>query len=242
LTRRERWRDQTIAEIKAIAHQQMTASGTASISLNAIARTMKMSGPALYRYFASRDDLVTALIVDAFKDLADAMQAVESTMATQSSAQKITALCLAYREWAVVHPVDFQLIYGNPIPGYVAPAEVTVPLARRPFDGLVRCFWEAYQSGELSIPPEYTSVPASILTHLATWQLETGHDLPDTLLCLLLSTWVRIHGMVMLELFDHLGRVVGESAAFYRYEINALLQRLGLTVQDTESTDTSTTA
>ena len=237
MTRRDRLRDLTITEIKATARQQMAESGTAGISLSAIARAMEMSAPALYRYFASRDHLVTALIVDAFKDLADTMQAAELAVEAKTSAEKIAASCLAYREWAIAHPVDFQLIYGAPIPGYVAPAEITVPLARRPFDGLVRHFLEAYRTGELIIPPEHTPVPASIAAHLAIWLPEAGYDLPELLLCSLMSIWARIHGMVMLEIFEHMRPVVGDCAAFYRYEIGALLQQLGLTSPNEESAD-----
>ena len=229
MSRRDRMRDLTIAEIKATARQQMAESGTAGVSLSAIARAMELSAPALYRYFASRDDLVTALIVDAFTALADAIQAAESAVEAKTCALKIIASCLAYREWAIAHPVDFQLIYGNPIPGYVAPAEVTVPLARRPFDGLFRLFLEAYQTGELVVPAEYTVVPASITAHFATWLPKAGYNFPDALLCLLMSGWARIHGMVMLELFEHLGPVVGDAAAFYRYELGAFLQQLGMT-------------
>ena len=237
MTRRDRLRDLTIAEIKATARQQMAESGTAGVSLSAIARAMEMSAPALYRYFASRDDLVTALIVDAFNDLANAIQAAELAVEAKTGAQKIAASCLAYREWAVAHPVDFQLIYGNPIPGYVAPAEITVPPARRPFDGLIRHFVEAYRSGELIVPAQYTLVPPSISAHLAVCLPDAGHDLPESLLCLLMSTWARIHGMVMLEIFEHMGPVVGDCAAFYRYELGAFLQQLGLTLPAEGSAD-----
>ncbi len=237
MSRRERMRELTIAEIKTTARQQMAESGTAGVSLSAIARAMELSAPALYRYFASRDNLVTALIVDAFNDLTDAIQAAESAVEGETNAQKIAASCLAYRGWAIAHPVDFQLIYGNPIPGYVAPAEITVPLARRPFDGLVRHFLEAYRSGELIVPTQYTLVPASISVHLAVWLPEAGYDLPEPLLCLLMSTWARIHGMVTLEIFEHMGPVVGDCAVFYRYELGAFLQQLGLTSPNEGSAD-----
>ena len=230
MSRRDRMRDLTIAEIKATARQQMAESGTAGVSLSAIARAMEISAPALYRYFASRDDLVTALIVDAFTALADAIEAAELAVQSKACGPKILASCLAYREWAITHPVDFQLIYGNPISGYVAPADITLPLARRPFDGLLRLFLEAYQTGELVVPAEYAPVPAGVSAHFATWLPKAIHDFPDALLCLLTSGWARIHGMVMLELFEHLGPVVGDSAAFYRYELGAFLQQLGMTL------------
>jgi AcrR family transcriptional regulator len=226
-----RERSETIAQIKAVARQQMTAHGTAGLSLRAIAREMGITAPAIYNYFPRLEDLITALIVDAFTALADAIQAAEKAVESPACGAKVLASCLAYREWAVAHPVDFQLIYGNPIPGYVAPAEITVPLARRPFDGLFRLFLEAYQTGELVIPEEYMPVPASIAAHFATWLPQAGYDFPDALLCLLMSGWARIHGMVMLELFEHLGPVVGDSAAFYRYELGAFVQQLGMTPQ-----------
>lgn len=237
MTRRDRLRDLTIAEIKAVARRQMAESGTAGISLSAIAREMEMSAPALYRYFAGRDDLVTALIVDAFNDLASTIQAAELAVEAGSSALKVATACLAYREWAITHPVDFQLIYGNPIPGYVAPAEITVPLARRPFDGLVRHFLAAYHSGELVVPAQYTLIPANISAHLAVWLPEAGYNLPEPLLCLLMSTWARMHGMAMLEIFEHMGPVVGDCAAFYRYELGAFLLQLGLAVPIEGSAD-----
>ena len=217
-----------IVRIKAAARQQMAQYGTAGLSLRGIARELGITAPAIYNYFPRLEDLITALIVDAFTALADAIDAAESVVESETCWSKILASCLAYREWAIAHPMDFQLIYGNPIPGYVAPAEVTVPLARRPFDGLFRLFLEAYQSGELVIPAEYAPIPASISEHLATWLPKAGYDFPHALLCLLMSGWARIHGMVMLELFEHLPPVVGDTGAFYRYELDAFMGRLGL--------------
>jgi AcrR family transcriptional regulator len=217
-----------IARIKATARQQMAERGTAGLSLRGIGRELGITAPAIYNYFPRLDDLITALIVDAFTALADAIQTAESGVVSKTSGPKVIASCLAYRDWAIAHPVDFQLIYGNPIPGYVAPAEVTVPLARRPFDGLFRLFFEAFQTGELVVPAEYAPVPARIASHFATWLPKAGHDFPDALLCLLMSGWARIHGMVMLELFEHLPPVVGDTAAFYRYELDAFLDRLGM--------------
>jgi AcrR family transcriptional regulator len=219
------------SQIKAAARHQMALHGTAGISLRGIARELGITAPAIYNYFPRLDDLITALIVDAFKALADAIEAAETATQGGSCGPKILAMCLAYRRWAMEHPVDFRLIYGNPIPGYEAPAEVTVPLARRPFDGLFRLFLEAYQSGELVVPAEYELVPASIRAHFAGWLPAAGYDFPDALLCLLMSGWARIHGMVMLELFEHLGPVVGDAAAFYRYEVEAMLHHMGLSTE-----------
>lgn len=214
------------SQIKAAARRQMAEHGTAGIALRGIARELGITAPAIYNYFPRREDLITALIVDAFTALADAIQSAEASTPGETCGPKILAMCLTYRQWAVEHPVDFQLIYGNPIPGYEAPAEITVPLARRPFDGLFRLFLEAHQSGELVVPAEYAPVPASVRAHFAEWLPTAGYDFPDALLCLLMSGWARIHGMVMLELFEHLGPVVGDAAAFYRYDVEAFWHQL----------------
>ena len=217
------------SQIKAAARRQMAEHGTAGIALRGIGRELGLTAPAIYNYFPRLDDLITALIIDAFTALANAIEAAEADAPGETCGPKILAMCLAYRHWAVEHPVDFQLIYGNPIPGYEAPADVTVPLARRPFDGLFRLFIQAFRSGELVVPAEYEPVPPSIREHVAGWLPTAGYHFPDPLLCLLMSGWARIHGMVMLELFEHLGPVVGDAVAFYRYEVEAFLQHLGMT-------------
>lgn len=221
-------REDMAEQIKAIARQQMSERGTAGLSLRAIARQMGITAPAIYNYFPRLEDLITALIVEAFTDLALAMEAAQTDNTARNTVYQIEAVLLAYRQWAVAHPVDFQLIYGNPIPGYQAPVEVTGPLARRPFMGLFQLYADAMQSGEMQIPDEYQGVPQSISSYLVDWRERSGLALPDALVCLLMSGWARVHGLVMLELFQHLQPVIGDPGALYRYEIRAFHQRLGL--------------
>ncbi len=187
---------------------------------------MGITAPAIYNYFPQLEDLITALIVDAFNALADAMEAAEVAEASERPYDKIMALCMAYREWAVAHPTVFQLIYGNPIPGYHAPEEITIPLARRPFLGLFRWFIHAHQAGELTIPAEYQAVPPAMVEGIAAWKRSSGIEMPEALLGLLMSGWARVHGAVLLELFGHLEPLVGAGGAFYRYELEAFAQRL----------------
>ncbi len=217
-----------VLQIKRVARQQMTAHGTAGLSLRGIARELGVTAPAIYNYFPRLEDLITALIVDTFAALAEAMEAAEAASGTQGYGGRIMALCLAYRQWALDHPVDFQLIYGNPIPGYQAPEDLTIPLARRPFAGIFRCFIEARQAGGLTIPSEYEGVPPGMVESIAVWGRMSGLEMPPALLALVMSGWARIYGMVMLELFHHLQPLVGDVGVFYRYEIEAFLERLGL--------------
>jgi hypothetical protein len=156
------------------------------------------------------------------------MRAAEADVPTPQPADRIEAMALAYREWAVAHPVDFQLIYGNPIPGYVAPAEITAPLALSAFLGMFRWYMSAYSAGQLRVPAEYAQPPKQIETILAQLRQDSGEPVPAEIVALLASSWARIHGLIMLELFEHLQPLVGDPAEFYAYEVRALLQRLGL--------------
>jgi AcrR family transcriptional regulator len=227
-----RQRSETIPQIKAVARGQMSEHGTAGLSLRAIARELGVTAPAIYNYFPRLEDLLTALIVDAFADLAEAMEAAEAAEPADRPYDKILALCLAYRAWAMAHPTDFQLIGGNPIPGYHAPEEVTIPLARRPFLGMFRWFIRAHASGELIIPAEYESVPPAMAAGVAAWQQASGIEVADALMGLLMSGWARIYGLTALEMYGHLQPLVGDPAALYRYEMTAFLKQLGLTPRD----------
>jgi hypothetical protein len=97
-----------------------------------------------------------------------------------------------------------------------------VPLAQRPFLVLFDLIVAAHARGELALPAEYADVPLPVAAHMAAWQAAAGFDLPDTLLCLLMTGWARCHGLIMLELFEHIQPLVGDAGEFYRYEIRAL--------------------
>ena len=115
--RRERVRQATVEEIKAVARAQMAAEGTAGVTLRAIAREMGMTAPALYRYFGSRDDLVTALVTDAYDALADVMEAAVEAAGPGGHAERVRAAFGAFRTWGLERPTEFALIFGSPIPG-----------------------------------------------------------------------------------------------------------------------------
>jgi AcrR family transcriptional regulator len=136
---RERYRQQVRAEVQDLAWQQVAEAGASALSLKAIAKQMGLTAPALYRYFASRDDLLTELILSAYRDLADV---VESTADRPGpAAERLAAVAAALRSWTLTNPHRYLLIYGTPVPGYAAPAEATT-LARRIFAPVLEGFSE----------------------------------------------------------------------------------------------------
>lgn len=222
--RRERVRDTTREEIKALAREHMAAEGAAALSLRAIARQMGMTAPALYRYYADRDALVSVLILEAYNDLADAVAAARDAQAADDYPSRIRAVSLEYRNWALRRPADYVLILGNPIPGYHASSELTKPAARRTLLIFVELFADAWASGQLVPPPEYRE-----LDHAAAADVlgpGVGLGMPAPALAITLGMWGKLHGLIALELFHHLQPIIGNPDQLYRFEVDALLERM----------------
>jgi len=233
-SRREKIHNITREEIKKTARLLMAKEGTAGLSMRAIARNMGMTAPALYHYYAGLNDLITALTEDAFIQLADTLEAAAADTANRTTSAQLTAVALANRRWALEHQIDFQLIYGNPIPQYVQPTDIIYPPARRSFLVTARLFSKAIASGELELPPVYKNLPASITQSLEQLTKVEGHDLPLPALYLAAIAWTKLHGHVMLELFNLIQPVISNVEAFFLYEIEVFLQQVGFKISSKE--------
>ncbi|MFI6303037.1 TetR/AcrR family transcriptional regulator [Amycolatopsis thailandensis] len=184
---RERYRDQVRAEIKQHAWEQIAAAGVPALSLNAIAKQVGMSGPALYRYFASRDDLITALIRDAYRSLADTVRA-----AFEAGAD-LPGLAVTIRDWARSDPQRYFLIYGTPVPGYHAPDDTTA-ISRE----VMAVLLDACRAITVDRP----ETPFD--RHLDGHRDWAGDDpAPSATLHRALAFWTRLHGVLSLELAGH---------------------------------------
>ncbi len=205
--RRERARAATIAEIKETALRLMHEQGTTDLRFSDIAREMGMTAPALYRYFADVDDLLTALIVDAFDDLANAFAEARDRVPEGDPSGRLLAVAQAYRTWASREPQRFALILGMPVPSYAAPDEgPTTEAARRAMTQLKALFSDALDRGLLG-KPLITDVDESIRQAVANPH-EIGHGdeqmLPPETFQALLNCWVSLHGFTSLETYGHL--------------------------------------
>ncbi len=228
-TRRERLRAETTAEIKTIAVAQMAQTGAAALSLRAIAREMGMSAPALYRYFPNRDALVTALIIDAYNSLADTMFAANQAVDSNDYNGRFRAITAAYRDWARSHRAEYALIYGTPIPGYVAPREETVMPASRITMIIGYLLDEAYRAGKLVIPEPYWQISPDLqayLDELAAMIPEEGVEPAGVLLTIYIFS--RLHGLVWGELDEHFYPNIADSGELFAVEIAEICARLQL--------------
>src|ERR1017187_1800208 len=113
-SRRERIRADTRTEICEHGLAQVAEGGPGALSLTGIAKAMGMSGPALYRYFASRDDLLVALIEECYEDLADTLTEVAYQTRSDTPEERLRAALNASREWALSQPHRYRLVFGSP--------------------------------------------------------------------------------------------------------------------------------
>lgn len=198
-TRRERVRAQTLEEIKRHALAQVAEGGTGALSLNAIAKAMGMSGPALYRYFASRDDLLAALVADGYRELAGVVVAAGAAAARRTPARRLAAMTAAYRAWALAHPQRYALLFAPRPAGFDDPEEGIAAMSTAMHELLAAL---AELAGDAA-PARAGTLDAQLRRWAA--QRATGAALPPLVLKLGVLVWTRMHGIVSLELAGVLG-------------------------------------
>lgn len=222
-TARDRARVALTAEITELAREQLATVGAAGLSLRAIARELGMASSALYRYFPSRDDLLTRLIIEGYDALGAAAEAADDPAA--APADRWLAVCRSVRAWARAHPAEYALLYGSPVPGYEAPPD-TVPAATRVGAVLGRVLGDAARAGLL--PEAGGASPGTITPAVA--EVLGGHHpaLDDRVRARGLVVWSALFGAVSFELFGHFTGSVADADAFFDDAVRDLAGLVGL--------------
>jgi len=225
--RRERARAATIEEIKATALDLMRQTGTTDARFTDIARVMGMTPPALYRYFADHDELLTALIIDAYDDLGRAVAESRDAVAEHDIGGRWLAAAQAYREWARREPQQFALIFGLPVPGYLAPQEgQTTEAASRAMAQLAALFTEAHQTGKLR--PAMIREVEPAFGRCADGESKFS-EIPTDNFQAMMHAWASLHGFTCLEAFNHLDWMEPEARdALFRAQVRLAAKASGL--------------
>jgi|WetSurMetagenome_2_1015567.scaffolds.fasta_scaffold139626_2 AcrR family transcriptional regulator len=208
-------------KIKEVARRQMAERGSSALSLRAIARELGVTAPAIYNYFPNRDALVTALIVDAFTSFGEALQASLESFSPGDHQARLSALGLAYREWAITHSELYQLIFGTPIPSYHAPAEITQPAAAQSLGVLIGVLAAAFTDGRLRVDQPGPITPRA-KKMLKTWQSDRGgSDVRVLFLAMVIVS--QVHGLVSFEIGNQYPPFVVDAGELYKCEIDHLI-------------------
>jgi AcrR family transcriptional regulator len=221
---RARVRAETTEAIKETARRHLAVDGP-NLSLRAVARELGVASSAVYRYFASRDELLTALIIDAYNELGDAVETAEAAAPRRDLAARFRATGHGARNWARAHPHEYGLTYGTPVPGYAAPQDTTGP-ATRPVlvlmnilrDGVAR--GSVHHSDRLAAP-----VRADLEAALATLEYT---DVPPAVLARGMIAWTELYGALNFELFGRLIGAINDYDAWFDHQLRSLSGYLGL--------------
>ncbi len=216
---RARVRAEVTQELLAIARRQLAKDGSSELSLRAVAREAGLVSSAIYRYFPSRDDLLTALIVQGYEDLATAIETAEAAVKRADLLGRWRSASRAIRTWAIANPHDYALLYGTPVPGYKAPPDTIAPVVRSS-QVFLRILEEGQANDRL---PKPKALPANVRAAVALDESGTlniaGSHLANGILA-----WSAIFGLVSFELFGHFHNVIHDYEAYFNFEIDRLAE------------------
>jgi len=237
-TARQRARAELTREIKEAARRQLAETGAPQLSLRAVARELGLVSSALYRYFPSRDDLLTALIIDAYDSLGEAAETAAAATGTAGPSSGWRAVCHAIRDWARQNPHEYALIYGSPVPGYQAPRDTVAPAARVPLvlGRLVSdsCALQAASSagpaggaGPASARREQISTILAAQAAIVAGAIAPG--VPEPVIVRVLIAWTQLFGMISFELFGQFVGSADPADEFFGYAIEQMIAYIPVT-------------
>ncbi|MEV6530132.1 TetR/AcrR family transcriptional regulator [Streptomyces sp. NPDC051639] len=207
---RDRFRAQVREEVKAAALRQLAEGGPEALSLNAVAKQLGMTGPALYRYFANRDSLLTELVVDAYEALASTLARAAGAPA-RDGAERLAAVVRAYRNWARTEPHRYRLLFRAPFKGYDAHSARLVEAAQRAMNVVLNV------ANALAAPG--VAVPENARNQVQEWMKRRGvDDVPPAVASRTMRLWAHLHGLVSLEIEDNFASIGIDPDPFYEAE------------------------
>lgn len=229
LSRRDRVRAATVTEIKETARRVLVAEGTEGLSLRAIARDMGMTAPALYRYFPSREDLVTALIADLYDELVTTIETARDSRA-EDPLERLADASRGFRGWALANRREFGLLFGSPMAGLEQPPADHDDPAHQASHRFGRVFGDLvatlYLTAGFPIAADDDLDPRMV-AELTDWCQALPVELPLGAAQVFLSCWVRLYGMVAMEVFGHLKFALTDGEALFEVELADLGRKLG---------------
>jgi AcrR family transcriptional regulator len=227
---RERTRAEITRQILDTARRHLATEGASGLSLRAIARELGASSSAVYRYVASRDELLTRLIVAAYDALGAAAETAEAAVARADLAGRWSAVCAAVRDWALANPNEYALIYGTPVPGYTAPPATIAPAAR--VSNVLLGILADAAAGRLTPEVAEDKLPPDGRKALAPARSTVPPEVPDALLQRGLMAWAALFGTVSFELFGQLHGIVGDQPgdreAFFAESVRRWATQVGI--------------
>lgn len=224
--KRERNRAEVMAQIMAAGRRELAEHGADGLSLRAVAREIGMVSSAVYRYVASRDELLTLLIIESYNAVGLAAERAVDSGGT--AAERFVAVARAILEWSRAHPHEFALLHGSPVPGYRAPEDTVIPGTRVP-TAMLGLLIEEYAEGRVPPPPPELDPPVSaeLSGQLDVVRGFFGVEIPDGVLLRGMSAWTQVYGLIGFELFGQFKNTFEPADDFLDYQFQLAAARIG---------------
>jgi AcrR family transcriptional regulator len=233
-SRRDRARAETFREIKETARRVLVDQGVDGLALRAVAREMGLTAPALYRYFDSREDLVEHVVADLYGELVEVLEAARDTARPATPGVQLLEASRAFRGWATTHHAEFGLLFGNAAERVLDPTDLhgygdrPAQLAGQRFGSVfAELVARIYFERGFPVPADDALDPA-LQEQLRTWCADLAVSLPLGVLSVFLSCWIRLYGMVCMEVFGHLRFALDDAEPMFEAELRSLGEVLGV--------------
>ena len=214
-------------DIVRIGRDHLASDGAAALSLRAVARDLGVVSSAVYRYVASRDELLTLLVVDGYDQLGDAVDAALVPLDESDHAGRMVVIGRAVRTWALAEPALYALLFGSPVPGYEAPADRTTGPGTRVVRRLAEVWEGAWVTGSLALPEDAVSPGLSL--DLGRISDEMGLTAPDAVLARGMLAWAALFGCISFEVFGQYGAdTLADPADLFEHHLGVLVATVGL--------------
>ena len=208
-----------MVEIREAARALLAESGADAVTLRGIAARLGMAPAGVHYYYSSRDDLLVALVIEAFDDLAT--QTRQAAAHPRTAVRAWTEAALAYRSWAMEHPALFELAHSA-----TATRLKDRPLLLDAKDRAVRALTDplgaAIASGEIEVPPG-PPISAELRRHFRRWADAAAVPRDPHLLLFLVQGYTLVHGAVVLAVTGSLPRELLEDDALFRAQLQRAL-------------------
>ena len=217
-------------EIQQAARKLLVSEGIAGVSLRAIAREMGMTAAALYRYFSNLESLLFSLCTDLYDECREYIER-ERDRAGDQPGDQLYAISRAFRAWSVAHPTEFNLMFSSPVPGLKDPmkAEGANGAGFRFAMAFGAVFGRLWSENPFPVPADSTIAP-ELASQLSGFVEDAGLGIPLGVAQLFLSCWIRIYGIVALEIYGHLHFALSDVQPMFEAELADVARMLGAVV------------
>ena len=179
--------------------------------------------------------LVEHVVADLYDELCGHLEQARDAADPATPAVQLLACSRAFRRWAIGHRQEFGLLFGSAGDGVVPshdrlhadPGSPAHDAAQRFGAVFATLMAQIYLTRPFPVPDEAELDPA-LAVQLREWLSEFPLELPLGVVRVFLSCWIRLYGLVAMEIFGHLKFALDDAEPMFEAELHSLAEVLGV--------------